>query len=159
MSIRRIAFLFNSAWELVRFVVMFLLAEAQTGVYQPVVARSALWLLAVAAGQLLMPAVLLFLYVDPRRYSPLLNLARLGKAVGIFVSLVLLATGALTFVQDAALFGIPAAAVLLAVTFLDLIFLFFLVSYREVEPPGTDQELQPSPDHRETDVTDPSQER
>ncbi len=159
MSIRRIVFLFNSAWELVRFVALFLLAAVQTEALLAASPRLPLWLLAAAAGQLLMPAALFFLFVDPRRNAALLNLARLGKGIGVFVEVILLVSEPFGALGERAFRGLPAAAALLAVTFVDLIFLFFLLSYRGAEPCGGERESERLPEHREADITNQSEER
>lgn len=80
MKIRRILFLINSLWELLRFLLLFLavllvLREALAA--NPQVAR---WLLVLAAPGLLLPAGYLFIYLDPRR-SALLGLLQLGKVL------------------------------------------------------------------------------
>jgi hypothetical protein len=151
MKIKRILFLINSLWELARFLLLFLglgiafrlmLLADRSAIY---------WLILLGSGQLVLPAALVMLYIDPLRFGSLLNLARLGKFLGILSSLLLIFLSPLSV--DLGLVGglgasfaaVPYSMVI-GVTIVDLVFLFLLFLWN-----GTKL-----PEHRETPLDAPS---
>lgn len=161
MKIRRVFFLITAIWELLRFCAIFLavwiifsrtLETNNQGIY---------WLLVLGNGGLLVAAALLFLYVDPERFRVLLNLARLGKILGLFSALLLIVlepvgTG-LRFLNFGFLpYRVAPFSLLLIVSVADLIFLFLLFTYQiEQTPPsppvrGQQEQDPPLPRYRET---------
>jgi hypothetical protein len=140
MKIRRISFLINSLWELVRFLLLFAALGVSLGYSLIGDPQTVYWLVLLGSGQLLLPAVLFFLYLDPERFAGLLNVARLGKFLGILAALLLLFLGPLSS-QIRAVTGNAASASLLlpytivvAATIVDLIFLFLLFLHQPVPP-------------------------
>lgn len=135
MKIRRIFFLLNSIWELVRFLFLFL---AVWITFQPVLetdGQAVFWLMLFGNGGLLVAAALLFLYVDPPRFRAFLNLVRLGKGLGLFNALLLIffepfGTGLQSLSLSVPPYRIAPFSILLFVVVADLIFLFLLFSYR-----------------------------
>ncbi len=87
MKIRRIFFLLNSIWELVRFLFLFLAVWITFQQVLKTDSQAIFWLMLFGNGGLLVAAALLFLYVDPPRFRALLNLVRLGKSLGLFSAL------------------------------------------------------------------------
>jgi hypothetical protein len=90
MKIRRILFLINSLWELLRFLLLFLAAVL---VFRKTVAaetQALRWLLVLAAPGLLLPAGFLFLYLDPDRNAALLGVLSIGKVLALCAAAVLL---------------------------------------------------------------------
>ena len=90
MKIRRIIFLINSLWELVRFLALYLAAvlvarQAAAGNY-PLLR----WLLVLASPGLLLPVGFLFLYLDPLRHLALLGPLCLAKGLALVASVLLL---------------------------------------------------------------------
>jgi hypothetical protein len=141
MRIKRILFLINSLWELARFLALFL-ALAVT--FRPVLLSdpaAVYWLILLASGQLLLPAAMVLLYLDPGRFAALLNLVRLGKFLGILAGLMLVFVSPFrTVLRFAGGFGLPSAlvpyTVVIAVLIVDLIFVLLLFLWTAQTPPG-----------------------
>ena len=90
MKIRRILFLINSLWELLRFLALYLAAvlvarQAAAG-NQPLLR----WLLVLASPGLLLPVGFLFLYLNPFRHLALLGPLCLAKGLALVASVLLL---------------------------------------------------------------------
>jgi hypothetical protein len=160
MKIKRILFLINSLWELARVFLLFAalavalrrtLLEVQSSVY---------WLVLLGSGQLVLPAALVMLYLDPTRFAALLNLVRLGKFLGILAALLLvfllpLSSGLLPPVGLPVPFAALPFSIVVGMTIVDLVFLFLLFLWTGT---GTDPgESEPNllADHRETIVRPP----
>lgn len=130
MKIRRILFLINSLWELLRFLLLFLavllvLREALTA--NPQVAR---WLLVLAAPGLLLPAGYLFVYLDPRR-SALLGLLHLGKVLAFCAAATLILAAPFELLRSGLRLRWPAAlpaAILAGTVAVDVALLLPLVT-------------------------------
>ena len=150
----------TAIWELLRFCAIFLavwiifrrsLETNNQGIY---------WLLVLGNGGLLVAASLLFLYVDPRRFRVLLNLARMGKILELFSALLLIilepvGTGLRFLSVGFVPYRVAPFSLLLVVSAADLIFLFLLFSSQIEEtpspPPGGQEEQEPPlPNYRET---------
>jgi hypothetical protein len=131
MKIKRFLFLINSLWELAR---LFLLFAALTIAFRrPLLEdRSAVyWLVLLGSAQLLLPAALLLLYLDPARFDSLLNLVRLGKFLGILAALMLVFLVPLTagVIPGGAMplpFAVVPFTMVVGITIADLVFLFLL---------------------------------
>jgi hypothetical protein len=161
MKIRRAFLLLAAIWELLRFCAVFL---AVWIVFRRVLETSSqgtYWLLVLGNGGLLVAAALLFLFVDPPRFRPLLNLVRLGKILGLASALLLIilepvGTGLRFLTVGTPPFRIAPLSLLLVASVADVIFLFLLFSFRIDEsapaPPSETQEEEdpPLPEYRET---------
>ena len=141
MKIKRILLLINSLWELARFLLLFLALSFAF--------RSALladrstiyWLILLGSGQLVLPAGMVMLYLDPSRFAPLLNLVRLGKFLGILAGLLLLFLSPFgAALRFSAGLGLPSALVpytiVVGASIVDLVFLFLLFLWGSQTPPA-----------------------
>ncbi len=133
--IKRILFLIGALWECLRIAAvsslllstfrLVLLADPQ-GYY---------WLIVFGSAQGLLPAALFLIFVNPDRYmTNLLNLVRLGKTLSIAASLLLVVLEPLG--RSLTLFrffkvSLNPTLLLLSISFIDLIFLFILFSYKQ----------------------------
>lgn len=168
MKIRRIFFLLNSIWELVRFLSLFLAVWITFQQVLETDRQAIFWLVLFGNGGLLVAAALLFLYVDPPRFRVLLNFVRLGKILGLFSALLLIILEPFgTGLQSSLSLSFPPyriapLSILLLIAAADLIFLFLLFSYQieESNPASpaeeTKEENPPLPEYRETVVPKPS---
>ncbi len=140
MKLKRVFFLISALWELVRFCLLF---TALLLIFRLIVItnrQAIFWLLLFGSPQLLLPAGLLVLYTRPETHSALLNLMRLGKILAVFSALLLFVLEPLGlnlgFPGSLFSFLVTPLFILLGVVFVDIIFLFFLLSYS----PGRDNE-------------------
>jgi hypothetical protein len=163
MKIRRLFFLLNSIWELVRFLILFLAVWITFQQVLKIDSQAIFWLMLFGNSGLLVAAALLFLYVDPPRFRALLNLVRLGKGLGLFSALLLIilepfGTGLQSLSLSFPPYRIAPFSLLLIVVVADLIFLFLLFSYQieESTPPSPAEKVKkedpPLPEYRETVV-------
>jgi hypothetical protein len=160
MLARRGLLLAGSFWELVRFfLVLFLFASVLRGisgagswVYS--------WLLVAGSGNLLIAAGGGMLALFPARYTRLIALLRLGKAMSVFSFILLVVSGSLGIASGYEILGIgrravTGGAVLLLVFLLDVAFLAVLIGWRaeqgprDVPPAGPGSTL---PEYEETEV-------
>ena len=161
MKTHRSLYLVTAIWELLRFLLLFLavwiifrqvLESNRQGVY---------WLLVLASGTLVIAAALLFLFVDPERFWPFLNLVRLGKILGLLSSglLILLepvGTGFRFLSPPFSPRGVAPFTILLGLCVVDLILLFLLFSHQQKKlppaaaPTGQEQREDPLPEYSET---------
>ena len=160
MKIKRILFLINCLWELARVFLLFTalalafrrtLLEDRAFVY---------WLVLLGSGQLVLPAALVILYLDPARFAPLLNLVRLGKFLGILASLLLvfllpLSSGLFPASALPVPFAVVPFSIVIGMTIVDLLFLFLLFLWngapQQPEKPAPDT----LPDLRENQISAP----
>ena len=166
MKIRRAFFLIAAIWELLRFCAIFLAVWIVFRQILETNSQGIYWLLVLGNGGLLVTASLLFLFVNPGAFRVLLNLARLGKLLGLFSALLLIilepiGTG-LRFLSVGFLpYRVAPFSLLLAVSVADLIFLFLLFSYQlektSPSPPaaGRQEQEPPLPEPRETIIRKP----
>ena len=161
MKIRRIIFLLNSIWELVRFLFLFLAVWITFQRVLETNSQAIFWLMLFGNGGLLVAAALLFLYVDPPRFRALLNLARLGKGLGLISALLLIilepfGAGPQGLSMSFLPYRIAPFSILLLIVVADLIFLFLLFSYQiEDATPPTDEGKKddpPLPEYHKTVV-------
>ncbi len=161
MLVKKSIFVLAAIWEFIRF---FLLFIALTTVYIQVIltdGQAIYWLILNGSSQLLLPAGLLLLFVNPDKFHHLLNLIKLGKILSLFSSGLLIAIEPFSIKHD--LFKITflplqitPVSLLLAIIFFDLIFLFILLSYKRVN--GENKNQRPLPIFKETDLTVSSEE-
>jgi hypothetical protein len=143
-------------WELVRFFGLFALALLRFRGTLVEDRTAVLWLIALASGQLLAPAGLALFIYSPGRRGTLLPFLRLAKILQMFPALLLVLALAptrglsllgLPFVPSrfalASLPGFALAAVLLAASVVDLIFLLVLFTTRAAAEPGMEAGAEP----------------
>ncbi len=135
MKIHRLFFLLGSLWELLRVLVRFLALGSTCRRERLIDTQAIFWLVLFGSANLLMPAGLLFLYLDPHNRRTLLNLMRMGKLLGLFSALLLIllepiGTGLSGFPLNFLPYTIAPFSMLLFVAVSDLFFLFLLFSYR-----------------------------
>jgi len=132
MTARRLLLALGSLWDLVRFflvISLLLLVVREAGAGG---APLAAWLLLAGTGNLLLPVGGLMLALFPDRYSSLLALVRLGKALSVFSFVLVLASGGLRTAAAASLLRlggrtVPGSALALLVFALDLVLLVLLL--------------------------------
>jgi len=120
--------LFAALWELVRFVLLFLLIVSLFVPRAGARSAAAYWLLFYGAGCLLMPAGMVLLLIDPARYAVVIHLVRLGKVLQAVPVVLMVLTGLAA--GDVGLFGIDGLLPLAVATVVDLVFLGVLLSFR-----------------------------
>ncbi|MBN1836069.1 MAG: hypothetical protein JW820_09485 [Spirochaetales bacterium] len=151
MKIKRFFLLINSLWELARLVLLFL-AVGVTLRLTLLTDRSAIyWLVLLGSGQLLLPAALILLYLDPVRFAVLLNLVRLGKFLGLLAGLMLVFLSPLrTDLQLAVGLGLSSSLLsyttVIGISIVDLIFLFLLFLWSVPPPDATASRAELPPD-------------
>jgi hypothetical protein len=160
MHLKRVFFLINALWELVRFLLLFTALMLTFHLVVITNRQAVFWLLVFGSPQLLLPAGLLVVYLQPGRQPALLNLLRLGKILAVFSSLLLFALeplGLYLGLRGSLLsFLVTPLFILLAVLFIDVIFLFFLLSYspgKESQP----REVESLPDFKENEISNVSE--
>lgn len=140
MKKEKIFYCAGIVWEIVRFVFFFLFI---TFIYfQPFIGgtRTILWLLFLSSCQLLIPAGYSLLLFNSTKFHVIIQLLRIGKILSLFPSIFIFLD---EFLLSSTLFSLPltslslfkkAAFLLLSISiFFDLIFLYFLLSYKKVE--------------------------
>jgi len=161
MKIKRILFLINSLWELARFLLLFLALGTAFRLTLLADRGAVYWLILLGSAQLLLPAALLLLYLDPLVFAGLLNLVRLGKFLGILSGVLFVffsPSSAAPGAGSRGVFPFPPHALVVGVVLLDMIvlFLLFLWSPDPVpQPPRNSLQGQPLPEHRETPIEAP----
>jgi len=139
MKIKRILLLINSLWELARFFLLFLAMGVAFRLTLLRDSAAIYWLILLGSGQLLLPAALLMLYLDPLRFAVLLNLVRLGKFLGILAGLLLVFLS--PFGAGLRLPGglgltstLVPYTIVIAMSIVDLVFLFLLFLWNSPAP-------------------------
>ena len=155
MKIKRILLLINSLWELARFLLLFLALGFAFRTTMLTDRSAVYWLILLGTGQLLLPAALVLLYLDPVRFAALLNLVRLGKFLGILAGLLLVFLspfGANLRLPGAV--GISSALVpytmAIGISIVDLIFLFLLFLWGSAPPDPASAAQHPPGDRGQT---------
>jgi hypothetical protein len=146
-------FIFGTVWEIIRFFLFFLLAVLIFNKSMTVRRFELLWFILISAGQLMVPGGYLLIYFFPEKYGSMTRLLSIGKVLNLFSAALFIfdglfserisqATINLPFVQ------IPYLIILVLAIFFDLIFLYFLLSYKLGAnlPQGRDNELGTTPD-------------
>jgi hypothetical protein len=138
MRTRREFYLIASIWELIRFCFLFLAVWMTFRKILETNNQAIYWLLVFGNGGLLVAAALLFIYVNPMGNHALLNLARMGKILGLLSAILLIVFEPISTgwqFLSVRIFSYPIAplSVLLVITIADLIFVFLLFSFQEEE--------------------------
>jgi hypothetical protein len=139
MKIKRILFLINSLWELLRFLLLFLAAVLVFRKTITAEAQAVRWLLVLAAPGLLLPAGFLFLYLDARRHVALLGVLRLGKLLALCAAVVLIVTAPFELLRRSlglTSSGLIPLAILVGTVAVDLALLFALRPHRHGDDPA-----------------------
>ena len=161
MKINRYFFLINSIWEVLRFFLLFTVLVLTFRLVILINRQAIFWLILFGSGQLLLPAGLIFLFINPEKNYILINIIRLGKILGIFASVLLIlfepfSLGLRSSSLKLLTFSLTPIALLLCITFFDLIFLLILLSYKQMimedEDPGS------LPEFKENEILKPSEE-
>ena len=139
MRTRREFYLIASIWELLRFCFLFLAVWMTFRKVLEIDSQAIYWLLIFGNGGLLVPAALLFIYIDSREHRILLNLARMGKILGLLSAVLLIVFEPISSgwqFLPVRVFSYPIAplSVLLAITIVDLIIVFLLFTFEEEKP-------------------------
>jgi hypothetical protein len=135
MAMRRVFILAGSLWEIVRF---FLVLSILALLFRGAAGQGSWilpWLLLGGTGNLLVAVGGIMLALFPLRYEGVMSLLRLGKALGIFSFLLLLASGAVGMTPNVVLARVAPLVVtegsaLIAIVVFDLLFLAALLFYR-----------------------------
>jgi len=148
-------------WEILRFLFFFLFI---TYIYlQPAIGGSSavLWLLFLGSCQLLMPAGYTLLLFNSIKFHGVIQLLRIGKVLGLFPSFFIFLD---EFIFSTDFFSFPlttlsllkkSAILLLAISiFFDLIFLYFLLSFKGERENEVDSQSESSdlPEYTITEV-------
>jgi hypothetical protein len=131
----RILFLSGIFWELVRFSVFTLII---IGLLQETLisgTQKILWLMLIGAGQLLLPAAYFLLFMDQIKYYAYIQILRIGKMLSIFVSFSiiiyeLLYNNIFLYAGSPQFYDKRYLLIVFLAIFFDLIFLYFLLSYK-----------------------------
>lgn len=138
MKKARLFFLSGIIWELLRLVVflfiLLLLFDKTLFSGTQVV----LWILLIGSGQLIFPSAYFLLLIDRVKYSALLQILRIGKTLSIAVSFLiilneLLSTDIFLFLTGSQVYDRRYILAVFLGIFFDLIFLYFLLSYKGEE--------------------------
>ncbi|MBN2534477.1 MAG: hypothetical protein JXB88_16460 [Spirochaetales bacterium] len=161
MKKKKIFYCAGIIWEIVRFLLFFILI---TFIYfKPFTGETDTlpWLLFLSSCQLLMPAGYVLLFFNSTKFHVVIQLLRIGKILSLFPSFFIFFNE--FFIRNT-LFSVPftplslykkgTIVILLISIFFDLIFLYFLLSYKGtgkevVEMRGESSHL---PDYRITEV-------
>ncbi|MBN2442379.1 MAG: hypothetical protein JXJ04_13580 [Spirochaetales bacterium] len=137
MKNEKIFYCFGIIWEIVRFLFFFLFI---TFIYiQPTLGgtQSVLWLLFLCSSQLLMPAGFTLLLFDSTKFQVVIQLLRIGKILSlipsffIFFDEFILSSGFFTYPLTGVSLLKKSSILLLSISiFFDLIFLYFLLSFK-----------------------------
>jgi len=138
VNIRRILFLINSLWELLRFLALFLAAALVLRRALAAEAQLLRWLLVLAAPGLILPAGFLFLYLAPARHAALLGPLRLAKLLARCASSLLILASPFELLRGG-LAGLPSALIPLGIlagtVVVDAVLLLALLPAREERAP------------------------
>jgi len=148
-------------WEIARFLLFFLLISYVY--FQPLPGgnRTILWILFLSSSQLLMPAAYTLLLFNSIKFHVVIQLLRIGKIISLLPSLLIFFD---EFLFNFSLFTVPLSSVslyrkgillFLSISiFFDLIFLYFLLSYKKTgkEPDEIKGESSHLPDYTVTEV-------
>jgi len=137
MKIRRIFFLINSLWELLRFLALFLAAALVLRTARAAEPQVLRWLLVLASPGLLLPAGFLFLYLEPRRRAALLGPLRLAKLLALCASVALILASPFELLREGlglTRTGLVPLSILVVAVAVDLAFLLALLPSRRKSP-------------------------
>lgn len=156
MEVRKVASILGFAWEALRFFLLVALVLQVLRPTSPDPAGLSMWLLFLAAPQLVVPACFLFLALYPASYASLLHPLRVAKILGVFTTLLLIASGAVpsagAYEFRALGLAIPPAFAVIAVLALDSLILLLLLPWKREKPPEPGKVEPPLPAYSETEV-------
>jgi hypothetical protein len=122
--------------------------------------NTVLWLMLVSIGQLLVPAMYILLFVNEQKYTAYVELLRIIKILGIFVSCLiivkeLIIDNGFWVLASSVISTKQPLLIVLSTIFFDLIFLYFLLSYKMSETRLEDASLREPqlPEYKETIVS------
>jgi hypothetical protein len=156
MGFRKVAPILGFAWEAVRFFLLVALVLQVLRPTSPDPAGLGVWLLYLAAPQLVVPACFLFLALYPSSNASLLNPLRAAKLLAVFTTLLLIGSGAV-FSAGAYPFRVlglvltPAIGVLVALV-PDSLILLLLLLWKKEKPPEPGKGEPSLPAYSETEV-------
>jgi hypothetical protein len=161
MKARHALLLAGSLWEIVRFFLVISLIAALLHAAVGAGPWVLPWLLLGGSGNLVVAAGGIMLSLFPDKHDGVIGLLRVGKILGIFSFLLLLASGALREGAGVTLFSfgrlvVTQGPVLFALFVFDLLFLAILLAWRRgddarpIAPRGADT----LPEYSETEVKD-----
>ncbi len=135
MKARRALLAAGSGWELARFFLVLYLFAAVLGANAAAGGWVFPWLLVAGSGNLVLSAGSALLALFPVRYARIIALLRLGKLLNVSAFILLVISGALGVasglnVAAVGRRGLSAGAILVAVFFLDLLYLAVLIRWR-----------------------------
>jgi hypothetical protein len=149
----------GSLWEIVRFFLLISLVTALLGAAAGAGAWVLPWLLLSGSGNLVVGVGGLMLSLFPEKHHGTIGLLRVGKILGVFSFLLLLASGALRQGAGVSLLSVgrlvvTQGPVLFLVFVLDLLFLAVLLAWkRGADGPGPEGGAA-LPEYSETEVKD-----
>lgn len=161
MKKTKILFLLEVIWESVRILFVFFLAAFIKFRLLLWDRQTVLWIILLGSSQFLMPAGFILLIFDSIKYNVVIQLLRIGKILNLFAGLFifieeLVIKESLLFIPQ--LYSSPViyfSVLIIALTvFIDLIFLYFLLSYKVGSITETNIIVEAStlPDFSETEV-------
>jgi hypothetical protein len=135
MKRARLLFAAGVLWELLRFGVFLYVTAGLRLQIALTDAGSLLMLMLFGGSQLVIPAAYILLFIDEKKYSQYVQLLRIGKALAVFTAFLVIVKELFIdrgfFYMNLALFsGMRYLLFVLIGIFFDLIFLYFLLSYR-----------------------------
>ncbi|MBN1410743.1 MAG: hypothetical protein JW969_07845 [Spirochaetales bacterium] len=128
-------FIFGTLWEILRFFLFFsmiiVIFNEKTTLYR----FEILWFLILSAAQLIIPGCYLLLIFFPDKYRVILQPLRMGKILNLLCSVLFIIDGlfsdqTIKLRLDLPFASIPYLILILGTVFFDLIFLYFLLSYK-----------------------------
>ena len=171
MKTRKYSILVILIWEIVRLFLLYLVVVSVFHREIQADKQAMYWLLAIGSPQVIMFALLIFLFLDPFKFANYLNLLRVIKVLNIFTMfLVLINFQSNNITENLQLkvisFSVYVFPLTLMILFLDLIFFALLISYRIKQKKknefsgsyGLINKKNELPDFEELEVTDNSKE-
>jgi hypothetical protein len=128
-------FIFGAIWEIIRFFLFFMLAAVIFNKSSALHRFELLWLILLSAAQLMVPAGFLLVFFFVEKYGSLVRLLTIGKILNVFSAALFVFDGLFSDKISQAILDLPFARIpylflLVAAIFFDLIFLYFLLSYK-----------------------------
>ncbi len=122
-------------WELLRLVIFLYILLLLFNKTLLSGTQVVLWILAIGSGQLLFPSSYFLLCLDRVKYAALVQILRIGKILSVVVSFLiiineLLSTDIFLFLTGSQVYDRRYILVVFLGIFFDLIFLYFLLSYK-----------------------------
>jgi hypothetical protein len=158
MMPKRIRYIALSLWELIRLVLVIIVLSSS--LFGTIILRieTLLLFLLLGSGNLLIPAGALYFYFTQKKSVPLSILLVVGKIISLFpcfLSLLVILSGLAQNRPTSSNALYPIFAVILVIIFfIDLIFIFNLLSLKEEDAGGeaASFDREKLPDHKETEI-------